>query len=85
MKQCLSRAQVTSIWCRETQEWITGAGKLLQPLNRGRWRLLKLVLGSVELESWLEVTIMVAVVAIAVGGVQMINSSGGLGTLIPHC
>ena len=42
----LSRGQATSIWCRETQERVIGAGQLLQPLNRDRWRSL---LGSSEL------------------------------------
>ena len=48
VKPCLSCGKVTSIWCRETRERVTGAGQLLQPLNQDRWRSL---LGSSELAS----------------------------------
>ena len=48
VKPCLSRGQAMSIWCRETEKRVTGAGQLLQPLNQDRRRSL---LGSSELAS----------------------------------
>ena len=47
VEPCLSRDQVTSIWCRETGKRVIGAGQLLQPLNQDSESLL----GSSKLAS----------------------------------